>query len=621
MNTTTLNMLYRESGLQRQRLRRCGLVVLVLIFAAWTGTELLAEGPAAAESGGLDFWTMGMGLLGGLALFLFGMEQMADALKALAADRLKDILTRLTTNRFMGAVTGAIVTAIIQSSSVTTVLTVGFITAGILSVSQAVGIIFGANIGSTLTAQLIAFKVTKLALLMIAIGFAMLFLAGRDRTKQYGTMLMGLGLVFFGMSLMSDAMKPLRTYSPFLRLMVTMEKPALAILVSAMFTGLVQSSAATTGVVIAMAGQGLIGLNVGIALVFGANIGTCVTALLASIGKPRNALRASVAHVLFNVLGVVLWFWFIDRLAELVVMVSPVANELSGMEKQAAETPRQIANAHSIFNVVNTLVFLPFGTQFARLVEYLVPDRKEEMIVTTGSAPEWTTLHLDTDLLPVPSIALEQTRNEIKRMARMVKDLVNDIMPVFINNDLKKADALLEQEAEIKYVGKQIDDFLIQISRRHLNQQQSEFAVQLMDITTDLKRIGKLVRKDVGPLLQKKAEAEISFAKEGKDLLLGYYDSVLKSLGNSIKAFEENDAELAREVVRAKPDLVRQQRKYRSLYHDRLEKGKKESVASSEIHLDLVDYLRRIYFSAESISFTMLETYLDRRQKLRSKEE
>jgi phosphate:Na+ symporter len=614
MRIAAMKIEYRDSVLKQQQLRRGVIVGVILIIAAWTGAEVLAEGPTGAEFGDLDLWTMGMGLLGGLALFLFGMEQMANALKALAADRLKDILAHLTTNRFMGAVTGAIVTAIIQSSSVTTVLTVGFITAGILSVSQAVGIIFGANIGSTLTAQLIAFKVTKLALLMITVGFAMLFISRKDQFRQYGAMIMGLGMVFFGMSLMSDAMKPLRTYSPFLNLMLHMENPALGILISAAFTGLIQSSAATTGVVIAMAGQGLISLNGGIALIFGANIGTCVTALLASIGKPRNALRASLAHILFNILGVFLWVWFIDYLAQLVVLVSPVANGLSGVEKQAAEAPRQIANAHTIFNVANTFIFLPFGTQFARLVEYLVPEREEEMAVTTGAAPEWTTVHLDPDLLPVPSIALEQTRGEILRMARLVLSIVEDIMPSFTNNDLRMADSMQERKAEARYIGKQIDEFLIQISRRHLNQQQSEFTAQLMDVTSDLKRIARIIRKDVGPLLHRKAEANIPFAEEGKDVLLEYYDSVLASMKKAIKAFEENDAHLAREVVRAKPGLVRQQRTYRSLHYDRLEGGKPEALASSEIHLDLVDQLRRIFSLSESIAFTMLEGYLDQRK-------
>ena len=592
------------------------LTLVAKVFAASGSTN-----PSLGGSTDLDLWTMGMGLLGGLALFLFGMEQMADALKALAADRLKDILARLTTNRFMGAITGAIVTAIIQSSSVTTVLTVGFITAGILSVSQAVGIIFGANIGTTLTAQIIAFKVTKLALLMIAVGFAMLFISRKDTVRQYGAMLMGLGLVFFGMSLMSNAMKPLRTYGPFLDLMMRMETPALGILVAAAFTGLVQSSSATTGVVIAMAGQGLISLEAGIALIFGANIGTCVTAMLASIGKPREALRASLIHVLFNVLGVVMWVWFIDHLAAFVSSVSPEATGLSGAEKLAAETPRQIANAHTIFNIANTLLLLPFGALFARLVEKLVPDRVEPRIVESGTPLEWTAVHLDPDLLTVPSIALEQTRGEILRVGRLVREMIENIMTSFVHNDLSLHARVSEQEAEVIHISAQINDYLIQISRRNLNQQQSEFATQLMDVSTDLKHIGDLIKKDLSPLLIKKAQGNIGFSEEGRDELLALHQNVLSAYDTAMEAFEENDGNRAREVVRAKPELVIQHRTYRITHYQRLSAERQESLESSEIHLDLVDYLRRIYSYAESIALTMLEGYLDMRNRTRKAED
>ncbi|MCU7860160.1 MAG: Na/Pi symporter, partial [Candidatus Thiodiazotropha sp. (ex Lucinoma kastoroae)] len=261
--------------------------ILILVFGV-IATLLIF--PVFADGGtekGIEWGVMGMKLFGGLALFLFGMEQMADALKAVAGERMKGILAKLTSNRFTGAATGAFVTAIIQSSSVTTVLVVGFITAGLMSLSQSIGVIMGANIGTTITAQIVAFKVTKAALLMIGVGFSMLFASKQDRIKHYGAMLMGLGMVFFGMSVMSDAMKPLRTYQPFLDLMISMENPLVGILVAAGFTGLVQSSSATTGIVIVMASQGFITLPAGIALAFGANIGTCVTAMLASIGKPR----------------------------------------------------------------------------------------------------------------------------------------------------------------------------------------------------------------------------------------------------------------------------------------------------------------------------------------------
>jgi phosphate:Na+ symporter len=235
-----------------------------------------------------------MGLLGGLALFLYGMDKMSESLKAVAGERMKSILARLTTNRVTGALTGAFVTAVIQSSSVTTVLVVGFVTAGLMSVSQSVGIIMGANIGTTITAQIIAFKVTKYALLIVAAGFAMLFLGKRERTRHHGAGIMGLGLVFFGMGVMGEAMAPLRSYQPFLDAMIRMENPAVGILVAALFTGLIQSSSATTGIVIVMASQGLITLTAGIALILGANIGTCVTALLASIGRSLAPISAPV---------------------------------------------------------------------------------------------------------------------------------------------------------------------------------------------------------------------------------------------------------------------------------------------------------------------------------------
>jgi len=341
-------------------------IVLGLLFVA----------PAFAASGGnsIDWFKMGMTLLGGLAIFLYGMELMTDSLKAVAGDKLKMILEKLTGNRYAGAVTGAGVTAVVQSSSVTTVIVVGFVTAGLMNLAQATGVIMGANIGTTITAQIVAFKITKYALIMVAGGFGMMMLGRDEKIKHWGTMLMGLGLVFFGMGVMSGAMKPLRSYQPFLDLMSTMENPMIGILIAAAFTGLVQSSSATTGIVIVMATEGLVSLPAGIALAFGANIGTCVTAMLAAIGKPRIAVQAAVIHLLFNVFGVMLWFFFIPYLAEFVIYLSPAADAaLTGQEKLAAEAPRQIANAHTVFNVANTVIFLPLAGYFAKLAQMIVP--------------------------------------------------------------------------------------------------------------------------------------------------------------------------------------------------------------------------------------------------------
>jgi phosphate:Na+ symporter len=329
----------------------------------------------------LQYGAILTGLGGGLALFLYGMRKMTDALKIVAGGGMKDLLGRLTTNRFTGAVAGTLVTAVIQSSSVTTVLIVGFITADLMSFSQSIGVIIGANIGTTITAQIIAFKVTKYALLLIGVGFLMEIMAKNRKVRHYGIVLMGLGLIFFGMELMSDATRPLRTYQPFIDLMQEMKNPIQGILIGLLFTTLVQSSSATTGIVIVLAGQGFITLEAGIALVLGANIGTCITAPLSAIGKPREAIQAATAHIIFNVLGVLLWVAFIPQLADVARSISPSSPELQGAARMAADSPRQIANAHTLFNVGNALVFIWFITPLARLVERIVPKRPEPKTV------------------------------------------------------------------------------------------------------------------------------------------------------------------------------------------------------------------------------------------------
>jgi phosphate:Na+ symporter len=417
---------------------------------------------------------MGMKLLGGLALFLYGMEQMADALKAVAGERMKTILAKLTTNRFMGAGTGAFVTAIIQSSSVTTVLVVGFITAGLMSMSQSIGVIMGANIGTTITAQIVAFKVTKFALLMVAGGFGMLFFSKQEKIKQYGGMLMGLGLVFFGMSVMSDAMSPLRSYQPFLDMMTRMENPFIGILVAAGFTALIQSSSATTGIVIVMATQGFITLEAGIALAFGANVGTCVTAMLASIGKPREAVRAAVVHVLFNVFGVLLWLGVIPYLAEFVAWFSPAHPELSGTDRLAAEAPRQIANAHTVFNIANTFIFIGFTSQFARLVEWLVPDKPVAEVIITEPK------YLDEELLETPSLALDRARLEIGHMGDRVKVMLQDIMPAIIKGDRTQLRNIAKVDDEVDILHGHIVTYLGHISQKALTEEQTGTLVNLM---------------------------------------------------------------------------------------------------------------------------------------------
>ena len=570
-----------------------GLAVVAILV---TGAVMAAPSADADMAWG----TMTMGLLGGLALFLFGMNQMSDSLKAVAGERMKLILEKLTTNRFMGAATGAFVTAVIQSSSVTTVLVVGFISAGLMSMSQSISVIMGANIGTTITAQIIAFKVTKAALAMIAIGFAMNAASKHERTRQYGAMLMGLGLVFFGMSVMSDAMKPLRTYQPFLDLMTTMETPLVGILVAAAFTGLVQSSSATTGIVIVMASQGFITLPTGIALAFGANIGTCVTAMLASIGKPREAVRAALVHVLFNVLGVVVWLGFISHLAELVTWFSPAHPELAGTDRLAAESPRQIANAHTVFNVSNTVLFIWFTGPFARLVEWLIPDRpmEEETAVIRAR-------YLDDDLLSTPSLALDRARLEVLHAGEHVLVMLGRVMPALHERDAGAFSELARMDDQVDVLHEKTIEYLGKIGNCSLTEAESDQFITLLDAANNLENIGDVIETDLVGLGHKLVEGDLRIDDRANEVLTGVHGAVLRSVDAAIQSVAQGSETAAARVTSMKDEITRLA-DAAALHETRLlGTNDPKQLAVYAIEIDIIEKFKRIYYFSKRMAKTV----------------
>jgi len=576
--------------------------VFVLCLSVAFCTAWAIPAIAADSTQTLHWGVMGMHLFGGLALFLFGMDQMADALKAVAGRRMKSILARLTTNRFMGAATGAFVTAVIQSSSVTTVLVVGFISAGLMSMSQSVGVIMGANIGTTITAQIIAFKVTKAALLMIGIGFSMLFASKNEKVKQYGTMLMGLGLVFFGMSVMSDAMKPLRSYEPFLELMQQMENPAIGILVAAAFTGLIQSSSATTGIVIVMASQGFISLPAGIALAFGANIGTCVTAMLSAIGKPREAVRAATVHVMFNIAGVLVWFLFIPQLAELVVTISPAHPDLAGVDRLAAETPRQIANAHTIFNVANTLLFIGFSTQLARLVEYLIPDKPLEDEVLSVSAR-----YLEPELLGTPALALDRVRMEIQHMGGVVQRMLDDIMPAILVGNTATLKMIRATDDEVDVLYAQILDYMGQLSKGALTDDQTNELLDLMAALNDLENIGDTIETNLVDLGTDRINTQISISQPTRKVLTDFHEVVKTATAKAIDAVTNSNVEAAREVIAMKAEINQLSDSAAIHQASRLVAREPNRIPAYTIEVDIIEKQKRIYYFAKRMAKTVVE--------------
>jgi phosphate:Na+ symporter len=481
---------------------------------------------------------------GGLALFLYGMRRMTEALKTVAGSGMKNLLARLTANRFTAAFAGAMITAVIQSSSVTTVLVVGFISAGLLNLSQSIGVILGANVGTTITAQIIAFQVYKYGLLMIATGFFTEVLARRERMRQWGTALMGLGLIFFGMELMSIATGPIREWPPFMNLMQSMGNPLLSVAMGAVFTAIVQSSSATTGIVIVLASQGLISLESGIGLIFGANIGTCITALISSMGRPREALQAAWAHVIFNVLGVLIWLFLIPQFAEFVRSISPVTENLQGVQRMAADIPRQIANAHTVFNVVNLLLFIWFTGPLARLVERLAPVPP----APKGIEPKF----LDEFFLAQPALALDQVRRELVHLGGLVKSMIDRSLDAAISGSEGDAAALSRADDDVDKLYEEVIRYLGKLSQAALINPQPQYLQNFVGIANYLENIGDVIEKDLLAIVGKRNRKSLTISESTATELRALATEVCEAFDQALMALETGDPDDALDVLESK---------------------------------------------------------------------
>ena len=544
----------------------------------------------------MDWFEIIMGLFGGLALFLFGLDQLATGLQAAAGESMKTFLAKLTKNRVLGAITGAVVTAVLNSSSVTTVLVVGFISAGLMTLSQSIAVIMGANIGSTATAQIVAFNVTRYALMMIGLGFVMLFVGKRDKVRQWGSMIMGLGLVFYGMGVMGDSMAPLRSYEPFMDLMVKMEVPILGILAGALFTGLVQSSAATMGIAIVMASGGLVTLPAGIALALGANIGTCVTALLAALGRPREGQRAALAHVLFNIAGVLLWVGFIDQLAELAIRFSPDSPELAGSAKLAAEVPRQIANANTIFNIINTLLFLPLTGVFAKVVTKILPDKPvDEKIIIKPR-------YLDTALLSTPSLALNQVRMEIGHVGKVLEGMWGRLGEAFESRNRDTFDEVARMDDQIDILHAEIVGYLGEIRQREMSDAESRDFLGLMSASTYMESMGDVLETTLVDLGHRMLDKDIQVSENMNLALKGLGQTAGESVRAAVRSITEESETAAQEVLSLRGEVSRQIEEVMEHQASKLSPDDPQRLDKFRLETGLVDSLKRIYTLAKRIA-------------------
>ena len=491
----------------------------------------------------------------------------------------------MTTNRLLGAITGAFVTAVLNSSSVTTVLVVSFITAGVMTLSQSVGVIMGANIGSTMTAQLLAFNISAYALLPIAVGFFMTFTAKTEGIKHAGMMAMGLGLVFFGMGIMSTAMTPLRSYEPFMAFLKTMERPLLGVLAGAAFTGLVQSSAATVGIAIAMASEGLLALPAGIALALGANIGTCVTALLAAIGKPEEAVRAAIVHVMFNIIGVLVWLPLIDQLADLAIAVSVTAG-----------VARQIANANTLFNVINTFLFISFTPWFAHAAVKIYPEGPQNAGIIIE--PKF----IDESTLTVPAVALEQVRREFGRMGQITLAMLSEMPRAVLEKDIKHVETIVMLDDKVDILEAAIFGFLGKVRQLSLTANESDVHQKLMTATVNLETLADVIETDLAPMAKKVIAKQQRISEITIDVFEDLYISVHRSVELAVKSIRDDDQQAAALVIYQKETIRDLCEQLLTRESQRLGSDRGETLESARIVVSLIDKMRRIHRLARRIA-------------------
>jgi phosphate:Na+ symporter len=433
-------------------------------------------------------------LIGGLGLFLFGMKIMSEGLQKIAGERMRKILAALTNNRLIGTFVGLAVTAIIQSSSATTVMVIGFVNAGLMTLIQAIGVVLGANIGTTITAQLLALKITQFALPAIGIGTGLKLFSRSKKWIYSGEILLGFGILFFGLATMKGAFDPLKGSEAFQNFFLMVgDSYVLAIALGALLTIAVQSSSATIGITMALASSGLLSFDVSVALILGENIGTTITANLAAIGTNLAARRTALAHLLFNSIGVVLVISTFPYFLTAVDALTPgdpnfiihTAGEASSFGAAIGDQPNiswHIANAHSLFNIVNTLIFLPFIGLLAKFVCLLLPGKDEFM--------EFHLKYIDNRVLNTPPIALGQARSETRRMAHLTLEMLDETMDFFRDGSLKRLPDLEKKEEIVDLLQKEITDFLVNLSQKSITQDMSRDVASMMHIVNDLERVG-----------------------------------------------------------------------------------------------------------------------------------
>lgn len=539
----------------------------------------------------LDIQKMIFEFLGGLGIFLFGIKLMGEGLQKSAGDKLRDILDRFTTNPIMGILAGIIVTVLIQSSSGTTVLTVGLVSAGFMTLRQAIGVIMGANIGTTITAFIIGIKIKAYALPIIFIGAVLLFFFKNKKANSLGQIFFGFGALFFGLGLMGSGMKPLRSFELFHDLTVSMsEQPLLGVLIGTVFTIIVQSSSATIGILQELHAQGLVDLHAALPVLFGDNIGTTITAVLASLGATVAARRAALTHVIFNLIGTTIF-----------LIILPLFTNVIEWIKLSMELNEQmtIAFAHGIFNTTNTLIQAPFIAGLAWLVTKIIPG--EDLAV------EYKPKHLDPIFVEQsPSIALGQAKEEVLRMGNFALVGLGEAKNYVFTKERKHLEMTKQLEDAINNLDRKITDYLVLLSSKDMSKVDSEEHSMLMDTVRDIERIGDHF-ENIVELVDYQIANKVSLTDQALEDLNEMFELAIDAVKSAISALDDKDASLASKVLSLEEKIDKLERTNRKKHILRINEGICSGQAGI-VFVDIISNIERISDHCVNIAESVLDT-------------
>ncbi|NDI36141.1 Na/Pi cotransporter family protein [Chengkuizengella sediminis] len=532
----------------------------------------------------MDWQDLIFKFVGGLGIFLFGLKYMSEGLQKTAGDKLRSLLSKYTTNPLLGVLVGVVVTILIQSSSGTTVLAVGLVNAGLMTLRQSIGVIMGANIGTTMTAFIIAgVKIQNYALPIIAVGVFLIFFLKKKLYNYIGQVIFGFGMLFYGLKTMGSGVKPLKDLEVFKDFIINLDNPILGVVVGTLFTVVVQSSSATIGILQTIASEDLINISQALPVLFGDNIGTTITAIIASIGASVAAKRAAAAHVIFNIIGATLFLIFLYPVTNIIIWLG---------DYTGASVSMQIAYGHGFFNITNTLIQIPFVGLLAYLVTKLVPGEMKEL--------EFEAKYLDERLLSNPSVGLGQAQHEIIRMGELARESLQEASEYFFNKNDKARNMVEQTEELINELDKKTTEYLVKIQQNELSEKESGKASVLMQSINDIERIGdhsENIMELADLSILKKAE----FSDEACSELKKMINLTDKTIQQSIESLENDDKELAEQVLENEAELDIMEKQFRKAHIKRLNQNLC-SGTSGAVFLDILSNLERMGDHSKNIA-------------------